>query len=79
MQRITVNCSMSKCKPAKSGIPQGSILRQLWFNIFINDIDNRFRCTPSKCAGYTKPSSEVDELEGKDLIQKNLNKLAQTS
>ncbi|RMC00391.1 hypothetical protein DUI87_22999 [Hirundo rustica rustica] len=60
-QRAVYNGSMSRWRLVMSGVPHGSVLGLMIFNIFINNIDNEIiECTFSMLAGVMKLRSAVD-------------------
>jgi len=58
-----------------SRVPQGPVFGPVLFSMFINNLNNRIKCTLSKFSDDVKLSDAADITEGRGTIQKDLDKL----
>ncbi|CAM4413494.1 unnamed protein product, partial [Caretta caretta] len=75
-QRVGINDKFSEWRGVTSGVPQGSVLGPILFNLFINDLEKGVNSEVEKFADDTKLLKIVKTTEDCEELQKDLTKLS---
>ncbi|CAM5109917.1 unnamed protein product [Eretmochelys imbricata] len=75
IQRIGINGQFSEWREVINGVPQGTVLGPVLFNIFINDLEKGVKSEVAKLADDTKIFKIVKSQADCKELQKDLSKL----
>ena len=74
-QRVVLNGAISSWLAVKIGVLQGSVLGQVLFIIYVNDIDSGLSNKIYKFAVNTKFAARVKDCNGSFTLQRVIDKL----
>ena len=78
-QRVVVDGEVSSWKSVLSGVPQGSVLGPILFLVYINDLEEGVTGKILKFADDTKLLTKIKEIEDKQNLQDDIDKLVKWS
>ena len=75
-QRLVVNGQHSTWVNIEAGVPQGSVLRPLFFLIYINDLSDNLNSNPKLFADDTSLFSFVQNINSTTDLNSDLSKIS---
>uniref|UniRef100_A0A8C3FC47 Reverse transcriptase domain-containing protein n=1 Tax=Chrysemys picta bellii TaxID=8478 RepID=A0A8C3FC47_CHRPI len=79
LQRVVLKGELSGWREVTSGVPQGSVLGPILFNLFITDLGTNCRSGLIKFADDTKLGGIANSEEDRDILQGDFNDLVNWS
>ena len=78
-QRLVVNGQHSTWVNIEAGVPQGSVLRPLFFLIYINDLSDNLNSNPKLFADDTSLFSFVQNINSTTDLNSDLSKISDST